>query len=144
METVVAVGLLSMAVGMVGPGVFQVLHFEQFWQDRVTATRDLRHVGSRFAGDVLGTRETGLVDGVAADSVTLTTHTNHEITYTQNLQDELVRSDFDGDAITYESTLASRVESVQFLLSGDVVTMTLTVYTVGTETITMILRSTLR
>jgi type II secretory pathway pseudopilin PulG len=144
LETVVAMGLLSMAVGMVGPGVFQVLHFEQFWQDRVTATRELRHAGSRFAGDALGASGTDLADGVAAGTVTLTTHSNYEITYSKNLQDELVRSHFDGDATTYENTQAARVKSVEFLLSGDVITMTLEVYSVGTETKTMILRSTLR
>jgi len=144
LETVVAMGLLSLAVGMVGPGVFQALHFEQFWEDRVTATRDLRHAGSRFAGDALGARGTDLEDGVPADTVMLNTYTGYEITYSRNLQDGLVRSHFDGDVTTYEITLATRVASVEFLLSGDVLTMTLEVYTVGTETKTMTLRSTLR
>jgi len=144
LETVVAMGLLSLAVGMIGPGVFQVLHFEQFWKDRVVATRDLRHAGSRFAGDVLGSKTTNLEDGVPVATVMLTTHLNYVITYSKNLENELIRSHFDGDATTYESRLATRVESVEFLLSGNVVTMTLTVDTVGTETRTMILRSTLR
>jgi hypothetical protein len=143
LETVVALGLLSLAVGMVGPGVFQVLHFEQFWRDRVTATRDLRHVGSRFAGDVMGSKMTDLEDGVAAASVMLTTHLDDEITYSKNLQDELVRSHFDGD-VTTENRLATGVESVEFLLSDDVLLMTLEVDTGGIDTKTMILRSTLR
>ena len=143
LETVVAMGLLSMAVGMIVPGVFQTLRFEQFWQDGVVATKDLRHAGSRFAGDALSTENTDLVDGVAADTVMLTNYAGHEATYSKNLQDELVRSHDDG-VVTVENTLAAKVKTVEFLLSGDELTMTLVVYAVGTDEKSMTLRTTLR
>lgn len=134
MEVVVAMGLLSLAVSMVGAGIFQTIRAEAFWQDGVVATRDLRHAGSWFAGDVLSAKTTDLVDGdPAVTSVILSTFTTDEtITYSV-LANELIRSHFDGVATTVENRLANNVESVSFLLTGDVLEMTLVVNTDGTN-----------
>jgi len=78
-ELVVALGLLSMVVGLAGSGIFQVLSFERFWQDDVTATGDLRRAGSRFAGDAINAedakdslgQQVSCPPGVPASSVTL-------------------------------------------------------------------------
>ena len=56
-ELVVALGVITMVVGMAGSGIFQVLSFERHWQDGVTATVDLRRAGSRFAGDALNAED---------------------------------------------------------------------------------------
>jgi len=56
-EVVDALGLLAMVVGLAGSGIFQVLSFERYWQDDVTATVDLRRTGSRFAGDALNAED---------------------------------------------------------------------------------------
>ena len=56
-ELVVALGVLAMVVGTAGSGIFQVLSFEQYWQDDVNATVDLRRAGSRFAGDALNAED---------------------------------------------------------------------------------------
>ena len=56
-EALVALGILSVAVGLIGSGLFQVLSFQKPWQDQVVATKELRHAGSWFAGDALNTEE---------------------------------------------------------------------------------------
>ena len=52
-ELVIAVGLLSLATGLIGAGLFQVHSIQQFWRDDAVATRNLRHAGSWVAGDAL-------------------------------------------------------------------------------------------
>ena len=56
-EALVALGILSVAVGLIGSGLFQVLSFQKPWQDKAVATKELRHAGSWFAGDALNTEE---------------------------------------------------------------------------------------
>ena len=56
-EVLVSLGLLSMVVGLAGSGIFQVLSFERYWQDDMTATVDMRRAGSRFAGDALNAED---------------------------------------------------------------------------------------
>ena len=58
-----AVGILTLAMGLVGRGVFQVLSIQRFWRDDVVATRELRHAGSWFAGDALNAEAIDLADG---------------------------------------------------------------------------------
>ncbi|MCH8106769.1 MAG: hypothetical protein IIB30_00280 [Chloroflexi bacterium] len=52
-ELVIAVGLLTMATGMIGGALFQVHSIQRYWRDGAVATMELRHAGSRFAGDAL-------------------------------------------------------------------------------------------
>ena len=56
-EVLIAVSLTSIAVGLVGTGIFQVTDFRRFWADDVLATRDLRHADSWFSGDALNAED---------------------------------------------------------------------------------------
>ena len=62
-EVTVAVGILTLALALVGSSVFQSLSIERFWQDDVVATKELRHAGSWFAGDAMNAETTDLIDG---------------------------------------------------------------------------------
>ena len=78
-ELVVALGVISIVVGLAGSGIFQVLSFERYWQDDVSATVDLRRAGSRFASDALNAEQAkdslgqtvACPPGAPASSVTL-------------------------------------------------------------------------
>jgi prepilin-type N-terminal cleavage/methylation domain-containing protein len=76
-EVLVALGILAVAMGLIGNGFFQVFWFQTSFQDDVVATKDLRHAGSWFAGDALNAKDavddTGnpLVCASPATSVTL-------------------------------------------------------------------------
>lgn len=52
-ELVLAVSILSLATGMIGAALFQVHSIQRFWRDGAVATMEVRHAGSRFAGDAL-------------------------------------------------------------------------------------------
>ena len=52
-EVLLAVSIISLAVGLVGTGIFQVTNVRRFWADDALATKDLRHAGSWFSGDAL-------------------------------------------------------------------------------------------
>ena len=52
-EVLFAVSILSLCVGLVGAGIFQVINVRRFWADDARATFKLRHAGSWFAGDAL-------------------------------------------------------------------------------------------
>ena len=67
-EALVAIGILTFAVAVIGSGMFQVLNFQRFWKDDVVATKELRHAGSWFAGDALNAEE--VLDTVAATQLT--------------------------------------------------------------------------
>ncbi len=71
LEVAVGLSILSMGVGLIGTSVFQVLSIQRHWQDDRVATKDLRHIGSWFAGDALNA-ETVVFGGTApAPTVTL-------------------------------------------------------------------------
>ena len=105
-EVLVALGIISLAVGLAGSGIFQVLSFERFWQDDMKATGDLRRAGSRFAGDALNAEEAvdslgqrlGCGPGGASSAVTLswtdTTGAPHTAAY--SLSGESLIRVFDG------------------------------------------------
>ncbi len=50
-EVLLAVSIISVAVGVVGEGIFQAVAVQKSWADDALATKDLRHAGSRFVGD---------------------------------------------------------------------------------------------
>ena len=56
-ESLVAVGIMTMMLGLVGGGIFQSLSIEKFWLDDVVATREVRHAESWFAGDAMNAEE---------------------------------------------------------------------------------------
>ena len=56
-ESLMAVGIMTMMLGLVGGGIFQSLSIEKFWLDDVVATRQVRHAESWFAGDAMNAEE---------------------------------------------------------------------------------------
>ena len=120
-----AVGILTLAMGLVGRGVFQVLSIQRFWRDDVVATRELRHAGSWFAGDALNAEAIDLADGASASAVTLNWRDRNGVARVATYSisgSTLVRGT--GDAIT---SLARRVLIGDFSRSGRVLTFTLEV-----------------
>ena len=136
-EVVIAVSLLSMATGMIGAALFQVHSIQRYWRDGAVATRELRHAGSRLAGDALNAESvltspppsgTPLPCAPASPSpdVTLTwddSDSTHVATYTVSGQ-ELTRT-YDGATIR----LADRViaQSTGFSLCNNVLTFDMSV-----------------
>ena len=126
-EALIAVGILTLGLGLVGSTVFQSLAVERFWRDDVIATKELRHADSRFAGDALYTEATSLVDGAApVNTVDLTwTDTDgvsHTAVYSVTGDNRLVR-DLNG----MQSTLARDVVQTGFSLNGRLLTFDLEV-----------------
>lgn len=139
-EAAVALSILSMGVGLVGTGVFQVLSIQRFWQDDRFATKENRHAGSWLAGDALRATATDLIPGATpVDHVTLTT-SGADVTYTKS-GDTLLRQEG-----SYENVLAREVVSVEFSLSsdGDVLTFTIEVQASHGNTETLSLQNYLR
>ena len=132
-EALVALGILSVAVGLIGSGLFQVLSFQKPWQDKVVATKELRHAGSWFAGDALNTEEVFDADGVTrltcdpvppVEKVTLRWTgkdgvTIHNATYSLTGQD-LIRN-YDGNANTVASPVV--LGTLSFSLCGKLLRM---------------------
>ena len=72
-EVVVGVTLLSSVSVMVMIASFQVVNSQRSWRDDVTATKELRHMGSWFARDSINTMTTTLADGLS-DNASTTIH----------------------------------------------------------------------
>jgi len=139
MEVAVATALLTLGVSLVGTVVFQVLGAQSSWQDEMVATKDLRHVGSWFGGDVLNTDTTNLVlDDPPVITAMLTTFDGDKITYSLSVPN-LIRTYDDGVVVT-QNILSSKAVSVAFSQSSaDLVTLVLVVNAEngGTETLTL-------
>ncbi len=119
-EVVVATGLLSVTLGLIGTTVFQSLSIERFWRDGVIATKDLRHATSQFSRDALVAQTTNLVNGNPPQpGVTLNwTDSNsvaHTATYSVDVNGNLVRN-YDGAQLV----LARGVVATAFSLNGNV------------------------
>ena len=132
-EVLVALGILSIAIALAGGGLFQVFSFQASYQDKVVATKGLRHAGSWFSGDALNAQ--AAVDGngepldclSASDSVTLSWTDNDGAYHTSTYQvsgDSFQRA-YDGRV----NTLADHVvtDSVGFLHCGNLLTLELEV-----------------
>ena len=129
----VALGILSVAVGLIGTGLFQVLSFQKPWQDQVVATKELRHAGSWFAGDALNTEEVFDAGGVtkltcdpdpAVEKVTLRWTdkdgvTKHNAVYSLTGQD-LVRT-YDSNPNTVASPVVAG--TLSFSLCGNLLSV---------------------
>jgi len=125
-ELLVSIAIMSLALGLIGGGIFQALGIERFWSDNVIATKELRHGASWFAEDALNAQATDLSDGQAATSSATITWTDyadvsHSAAYTL-VGDQLFRN-FDGDQIV----VARRVVSAGFSRSGSTLKLTITV-----------------
>lgn len=139
-ELVIALGLLSMATGLIGAGLFQVHSVQRFWRDDVVATKELRHAGSWLAGDALqaenvlnGPPPAGItlpcIPASPANSVTLILSDgsgSHVVTYliTGDTGDELTR-DYDGTRNIVARDIVSG--SVGFSLCNNELTFDLSV-----------------
>ncbi len=137
-ELLVSVAILGVGMGLIGGGLYQALGIWRFWSDDVIATKEVRHVTSWFAGDAMNAESTDLVDGDPPSSSVILTWTDgddatHTATY--NLSGSNLMRDLDGAQIT----LARRVVSVGFSLSGKVLTLDLEVEAErgGTESISL-------
>ena len=125
-EILVAVGILTLLTGLTGDAIFQTFSLQRTWRDDVSATRDLRHAGSWFAGDALNAETTDLVDGsppVDHVSLSWTGSDGAYHTATYNLSGGVLSREFDGNV----SDTARGAVSVGFSLSGSVLTLTLAV-----------------
>lgn len=143
LEALIAVAVLSLALGFVGSSLFQALGIQRTWREDVVAVKEARHAASWFAGDALNAEATDLVDGAQpVSSVTLTWTDREGVPHTALYSasgTSLVR-DFDGSQIV----LARRVVSSQFSLSGRVLTFHLEVEAAGGRTATVTLETYLR
>ena len=136
-EVVVAVGITSLAVGMIGAGLFRVHSIQGFWRDDVVATKELRRAGSILAGDALSAQNVldsppptgtllGCVPASPASTVTFILNDTagvHTVTYSVTGED-LVRT-YDGAPRTVARGVASA--SVGFSLCNNLLTFDLAV-----------------
>ncbi len=125
-EALMAVGITTVALSMVGSSVYQSLSVDRKWRDDVLATKDWRSGEGWVAGDALNTVTTSLVDGAQpVSSVTLgwsdTNDVPHSVVYSLSGQ-TLVRT-YDGVSMA----AARRVVSVGFSLSVRILTVDLVV-----------------
>ena len=153
-EVLFAVDIISLVVGLVGTGIFQVTNVRRFWADDALATKDLRNAGSWFAGDALNAEKALIAPGgnsLAEDcstppaspvsAVTLTwidtDGVPRQATYT-TAAGGLTRTNEDGDQA---SIITTRVvdNSVKFSLCKSILTLELKVEAdrQGTETVNL-------
>ena len=135
MELVVAPSLLTLATGMIGTALFQVHSIQRFWRDAAVATMELRHAGSRFAGDafqaenVLNGPKGTILPCILisrADSATLILSDGrgpHVVTYL--IKGTGLTRDYDGAGIIVARVIVS--ESVGFSLRNNELTFDLVV-----------------
>ena len=132
-EVLVALGILSLAIGLAGSGLFQVFSFQTSYQDKVVATKDLRHAGSWFSGDALNAQSAIDENGEpldclsAADSVTLswTDHGGAMHSSTYQVSGNSLEREYDGRVNTLANHVVSN--SVGFLHCGNLLTLALEV-----------------
>ncbi len=137
-EVSVALGILSLGLGLVGTSIFQVFDIQRSWQDQRVATKEVRHAASWFAGDVLKATATDLVDtDPPVDSVILTLGSG-DVTYRRS-GDTLIR-EVGGN----QNVIAKDVVSNGFSLDAEVMTFTVEVAASGGNTETISLNSYLR
>ena len=117
-----------MGTGLIGTSVFQVLSIERYWEEDSVATKDLRHIGSWFAGDALKANTVSIGGSPSGSEVTIfwsdsssTPPTTVSSVYSLS-GDTLIRTK-DGAVIT----LAEGVVSVDFSLSDQVLLLSMTV-----------------
>ena len=136
-ETLVAIGILTFAVGVIGSGMFQVLNFQRYFKDDAVATKELRHAGSWFAGDALNAEDALDAGGVtrlacdpnpAVEQVTLQWTdkdgvTQHLATYSLTGA-ELIRN-YDGVLNTMARPVVAG--SLNFSLCGNLLTLNMEV-----------------
>lgn len=120
-ETLMAIGIMTMALGMVGGPLYGVLAADDKWRDEVSATVSWRQAGASVAKDGVNAETTSLADGAepvatATFGWTDTTATPHAASYAI-AGSTLVRT-LDGVPLV----VARRVVDVAFSRSGALMT----------------------
>ena len=173
-ETLVALSIMGLGMGLVGSGIFQSLVIERVWVDDVIATRDIRHADSWLAKDALDAHEVcdpatsaklvpggGPVGSITVVSYEFTDPNDLPVTYC----DGTLSANFTRNEVTYvvvgtelqriyvtdgvqisQLSLTRRVVSASFSLSasGDVLTFDLEVEAEEGETESSSLKTFLR
>ena len=158
-EVLLAVSIVSLAVGLVGAGIFQVTNVRRFWADDALATKDLRHAGSWFAGDALNADKALTAPGGSSLSEDCTTPPANPVsavtltwTDTDNIARQatysatsgaLTRSNESGDQTSIINTRVV-ANSVKFSLCNSLLTLELKVDADRGGTETMNLKTYLR
>ncbi len=154
-ELIVALGILSAILGMVGDGFFQVLSIQKFWKDGTVATKDLRHAASWFAGDALNATDVLDAGGVnrltcqpnpAINQVTLTwtdaVGTTQSATY--NPSGTTIVREVNTSGILNVMAKNVVANSLQFSLCGNLLSMQMSVEADRENTEEITLRTYLR
>ena len=142
-EVLVATGILVVVAGIFMTSYFQIRDFYKRWRDQVEATRDLRHATSVFGTDALITASTTLVSLAPAtstvafewtDGTGTTTKAVYSLSGTSSpyslLREHYVNGVDQGDL----EIVRGNAVTVEFSLSGKVVTLDLEVLGAGGET----------
>ena len=145
LEALISVGILSIIGGLVSMATFQVLEVQRGTQNDLFAIKDLRHIGAVFATDGLNAVTTTL-DSLAnpVDQTSTTLHWSnaadefYSATYRlsgDSLSRIFKKTDVNGVTIEGAVThLAADVQSVEFSLTGDMLTLDLEIQGRGTTT----------
>ena len=152
-EMVIALGLITVATGIIGSALFRVTSIQRFWTDDMVATKSLRHIGSWFSGDALNAQDVVDSGGVLRltcnpDSLerevtlkwTSIDGTAHSANYAV-AQDTLVRT-VDGAKIILANQVIAN--SVSFTLCGEFLTLAVDVKADRNTTETLNLRTKIR
>ena len=156
-EVLMAVSVSSVAVGVIGSGIFQITLVQRDWADDTLASKDLDNAASWFAGDALNAEDVLDAPGgnpIAEDcddppnnpatavSLTWSDTSGNPIEATYSTANgELTRED--GENIR-TSVISTRVQSLGFFLCGSLLTLNLGVQGEGTTTETSTMRTYLR
>ena len=144
LETLIAIGIMTMALTMVGGPLFGALATDDEWREDVSATAAWRRAGALVARDGANAETTSLADGAGpVDAATLSWTDSaaaaHTATYALS-NASLVRT-LDGAQLV----VARRVVDVGFSRSGGLMTFTIEVDSGGgsteTATASVLLRS---
>ena len=127
-EVSLALGILSLGLGLVGTSIFQVFDIQRSWQDQRVATKETRHAASWFAGDALKAKATNLVDNDPPTSGVILTLASGDVTYLRS-GDTLVR-----ETGGNQNVIARDVVSTGFSIDGEVLTFTVEVAASGGNT----------
>ncbi|MEX2599729.1 MAG: hypothetical protein WD533_08745 [Dehalococcoidia bacterium] len=126
METIIGVGLISMCIAMVAMPMFSVIRANDDWRSGMSATANLRQAAGYVTRDAANA-STASID--ASDSVLLLAWSGNTVTYDID-GTHFRRTRDDGDSIV-TSVAGRQVESVQFALDGELLTMTMVVQAGG-------------
>ena len=128
LEAVISVGILAVVAGLFSAAVFHVLSVQRDWRPEMEATKNLRQAGSLFSIDAINAVTTTLVDLAAPVSSTTmywkdSANNSHTSTYALDGTGSFLLRTFDGA----EREIAPNVVSIQFSISGALLTFYLEV-----------------